>query len=210
MKDERLEIAYVLEGVSSNWLSQVFRRGRDTIKELLVGCPTVSTGANTIRRYDVAEAARYLVTPKLDLNAYIRSLKKADLPPNLQPVFWDTKLKRQKWEFKAGMLWPADSVMAAFTECFKTIRNTMALWVDDLERMNLTEAQRVALVAKVDELQASIYKMLIEDSKLRATRSQLADLDEIDAMVTVEDDEDDEPAAVPKRRRAPERIEDYI
>lgn len=199
MKDERLEVAYVLEGVTTDWLAAVFKRAPATVKNMLVGCPIMSIRQRT-KRYELATAAEYLVEPKLKLENYIKRLNKSDLPANLQAPFWDARLKRQKWETKAGMLWPTERVVSTFTEVFKTIRNTMGTWVDDLERMNMTEAQRIAITAKVDELQANIYKMLIADAELRTTRSQLADLDEIDGP-----DEDEEDGADDR-----EKVEDYI
>lgn len=172
----------VLNGVSVNWLKVVFGLQIDVCRARLSGCPVLRTTRGGGRLYDVATAAQYLVNPKLELGSYLKSLKPADLPTNLQASMWDARLKRQKWERYAGDLWPTDRVLDVLTDVFTTMRTTMQLWVDDLDRHGLTDKQREHLVARVDSLQNDIYAVLVRDAASRSTRGQLADLDEIDEI----------------------------
>lgn len=195
MSDEQLDLSLaVANGVTLQWLKIVFNVNIETARLRLRECEPKRIARGGAKYYDVAEAASYLVRPRLDLEAYLKTLRAADLPPVLQPAVWESKLKRQKWEKNAGDLWPTARVLDVLTEVFKTARVTMQLWVDDLDQYGLTNQQRDLLTRRVDSLQNDLYSMLVAQAAKRVTRSQVTELDALE-----EKDEDDELGEEPER-----------
>ena len=85
-------------------------------------------------------------------------------------------LKQQKWEENAGDLWRTTQVRDALGDTFQTIKFTMQLWVDSLERQTtLTNDQREIIVAMVDALQNEVYTSLVEKSAEKSTRSTISE-----------------------------------
>lgn len=164
------KIRDVPHGVSITWLSTVFRIDRLTAQKRLLHCPILRVaGDDRTKLYDVATAASYLVTPNMSSEEFLRVLTRNDLPSSLQVQFWDAMLKRQTWEERAGQLWPTGRVMDVLGATFQTMKFTMQLWVETLEReAEVTPAQREAITRMVDALQQEIYAGLVE----RATEGQ--------------------------------------
>ncbi len=129
--------------------------------------------------YDLAEAARHLVDPIIDMEAYIKSLKPADLPVPLQRAFWDGKLARQKYEEIAGQLWRTEKVMDVFVDVFKRVRSTMVMFDDTVESaIGVNEAQRKIIRQMADQLLNDVRAALIDQFELNAQLSQLSTIDE--------------------------------
>lgn len=174
-----MRMQQVMQGVTLTWLHYVFKRDRATAKILLADAPVMRQGAGGAPIYDVAEAAAYLVKPKLDVAKLLGTLKEADLPDDLKPKIWQARLSKQRWEERAGSLWRGEAVMEVFAETFKTMREVMQLWADDMaDEVTLTEAQREFVTKRVDALQASLHKSLIELGKRSQTRSIAAEAEE--------------------------------
>lgn len=184
---------HTLGGVTVAFLSQVFRMDQNKVKRLLVNCEPKETrrrGRTQIQvLYDLAEAAEYLVKPKADSKEIIKALRKEDLPPALNTAFWDAQLKRQKWEENAGQLWRTETIRSVIGGMFQTIKFTIQLWADTIERQTgLTEDQRALLNELTDELQAEMFASLKENAKATMTGPQLVELEHI--IAEVRDDPD--------------------
>lgn len=165
-------------GVPTHTLRKIFRLDYETTRDRVRPLKPMRVGRGGAKLYDLADAASYLVKPKIDLEAYLKTLKQADLPRRLQASWWEAKLKRQKFEKNAGDLWPGAAVLEKFAAAFKLIRVTTQLWVDELEATSLNVEQRELLTRLVDSLLADVYRILVEDAKKTQTFSQLAELDE--------------------------------
>ncbi len=164
-----MDMTDVFAGVSVGWLSKVFNMDPSDVKKRLADCPPMHRRkAGYI--YSLPVAARYLVKPVFDVQKYLEGMKPSELPPQLQRDYWDSALKRQKWEENARQLWRTEAVMEVFGETFKNIKFAMQLWADNLERMTgLTPQQRELLVGMVDGLQNDIYDRLVAMSRDRQT-----------------------------------------
>lgn len=172
--------------VSINWLAQVFRMHPNTVRDRLRDCPAKTNkargGAGVQRtiRYDLPTAAAFLVKPKMDTAAYLKAAKKGDLPPALNQTMWDALLKRQKWEENAGDLWRTEAIREVLSGSFQTIKFTMQLWVDTLERQTgVTREQRELLTGMVDALQGEIYESLVDNAANSQTGPQLTELETV-------------------------------
>ncbi len=203
--DSNLEMRSVLRGVTISWLANVFRMDYNTCKKKLVNCPELGKGKGNAPIFDLPQAAAFLVKPKVDINAFVRSLRPADLPPYLQSEFWEAQNKRQKWEENAGELWRTEKVVEVFGETFKLMKDTMNLWVDALERKSgITGDQRKMLTSEVDALQDELHKRLVDMQVQKKTKPSLSELDTIENEVNHK--EAMAPKDSPRKRLASELI----
>lgn len=169
----------MMAGVTVSWLSQVFGMDPKTVKAKLADCPPLHRRkAGYV--YALPVACQYLVKPALSMDQFLKNLKATDLPASMQQMFWDAALKRQKWEENAGVLWRTEKVREVLGSTFQTIKFTVQLWADTLERqVGLTAEQRELLVRLVDELQEEIYKALVASAKSKRTGPQIAEIKEM-------------------------------
>jgi hypothetical protein len=169
-----LSFEEIREGVPVSWLAALFRLEKDACRRRLQGCPSNRTVNGNTPLYDFLVAATYLVKPKFDE----KLLRRSDLPPELQDQIWAAKLKRQRWEEKAGDLWRTSAVLSVLGKAFLHIKNTMQLWTEDVRlARTLGDDQRAALVDMVDGLQKDIHEKLVGMAAMDATQSQLAELE---------------------------------
>lgn len=173
----RLDPAEVYGGVSANWLATMFGADKNTIKKKLAVSGIEIVGRrNGGPLYRLSDAAAYLVKPKVDLVAYIKSLRPNDLPPMLNEAYWSAMLKRQKWEENAGDLWRTEDVLEVLGDLNFQVRNTVNLWVEEVDRLDpLTDKQREIIVKQADRLLELFYNMLVELPGQRRTASSLAE-----------------------------------
>lgn len=183
----------MMAGVTVSWLSQVFGMDPKTVKAKLADCPPLHRRkAGYV--YHLPTACRYLIPPAISADQYIKTMKPSDLPTAFQQSFWDAALKRQKWEENAGQLWRTDRVREVLGQTFQTIKFTVQLWADTLERQTgLSLEQRELLVKLVDGLQEDIYKALVTQAAEKKTPPQRGELSEMigePAIPPTEDDDD--------------------
>lgn len=171
-----------LQGVTVSFLSQVFAMEPAKVKRLLVNCPIKETRARgttqTQHLYDLKTAAQYLVEPKIPIEDLLKQIKREDLPPAINTAYWDAQLKRQKWEENAGELWRTESIRAVLGGMFQTIKFTIQLWADTIERQTgLSEEQRDLLNGMTDTLQAEMFQSLHDNAAASMTGPQLAEME---------------------------------
>ena len=162
---EKVKVADLLEPVSANVISQIFDQIPAVTKKRLTNCRSVTDGKTNIRKYHIRDAAKYMIDPAFTPEDFIEIMSKNKLPNAINKEFWDAMLKKQKWEENAGDLWRTSRVREALTDTFQTIKFTMQLWVDSLERQAaISNEQRVIIVTMVDALQLEVYTSLVEQA----------------------------------------------
>ncbi len=168
-------------GVTVTFLADLFGMAKPTVHKRLKDCPPLKLSRNA-PIYSLTQAAAYLVTPRIDLSEYLKTLRPSEIPTHIQKDFWDAMIKKQKWEQDAGVLWHDDDVIEVFGEVFKEFKTSVQLWADEIERVHgLTDAQRRALVEASDKLLTNIYDALVEIPKKRRTLS-MADQTDKDGL----------------------------
>lgn len=169
----------MMAGVTVSWLSQVFGMDPKTVKAKLADCPPLHRRkAGYV--YHLPTACRYLIPPAISPEQFIKTMKPSDLPAAFQQTFWDAALKRQKWEENAGQLWRTEKVREVLGQTFQTIKFTIQLWADNLERQTgLTAEQRDLLATMTDSLQEEIYDALVKQAKDGQTGPQLSEIGEM-------------------------------
>lgn len=188
----------MMAGVTVSWLAQVFGMDPKTVKQRLADCPPLHRRkAGYV--YSLPVAAQYLVKPALSAEQFIKNMKASDLPAHMQDAVWSAMLKRQKWEENAGQLWRTEKVREVLGTTFQTIKFTIQLWADTVEKQKgLTEEQRDLIIKMSDELQAEIHAALVKKAADKRTGPQATEMDELlgEAKAKVDpepeaDDEDD-------------------
>ncbi|QPZ53262.1 terminase small subunit [Achromobacter phage vB_AchrS_AchV4] len=174
---DELDNDNVFAGVSATWLAKVFRMAPETVKKRLAECPPKSRRRN-YSVYDLAQAAQYLVPPKVDVAAYIRGMRPNDLPPILQDSYWSAMRKRQEWQIKAGELWPTDDVLNVFGELAMTLKSSIQLWVENLDRVHgLTPEMRQQMTQQSDNLLMEMHQIMVETPAKKRTPSSISEFD---------------------------------
>ena len=170
-----MDIAEVYGGVSAHWLSQVFGHDKNTIKKKIAAANLEIVGKrNGGPLYRIADAAAVLVKPKVDLVAYVKSLRPNDLPPMLNDAYWSAMLKRQKWEENAGDLWRTEAVLEVFGDLALSFKTTVNLWVEEVDRQeSLSPGQRKILTGLADKLLEQVYEVMVEAPRKKKTASTI-------------------------------------
>lgn len=184
-----LDLGLVAGGVSAAWLGHVFGHDKNTIKKKLARCEVAGKNRGT-PLYRIKDAAAWLVPPKVDLMTYIKGLRQQDLPPQLNKDYWGAMRLRQQVLLDAGDLWQTPDVLQVFGEAMLTIKDTVQLWVDEMDRVDgLTDKQRATLTRMSDGLLTEIHEKLVTAPAKKRTSSTLAEY--TDAPAPTAEDRDD-------------------
>lgn len=174
--DTRLE--QVVKGVSATWLSKALRMDLATVKQRL-SAVTPMHGAKNQAHYDMKVAMPHLVDPIVDVEEYIRTMDKKNLPPSMTEAFWRGQKVRLEALEKAGQLWSTTRVVEGFGLVFKLLRGQTTLWVDTLdEQEEMSDDQRQLILTLIDALYGDIYSALKDFTEEHATRTELEWLEE--------------------------------
>lgn len=129
--------------------------------------------------YDRVDAAAYLVKPRIDLVAYLKTLNSNNIPPHINKTFWDAMNAREKWEYNAAHTWRDEDVLEVLGATAIAIREVSLLWVDQLpDKVSLSEKNHNALRAAVSDLLQDVKKRLVDLPKQRRTLSKIATIDD--------------------------------
>jgi hypothetical protein len=155
-------------GVTADWLAQAFRMDRRTLNRRLHDCPFIP-GTD---KYDLSEAASYLVKPRHSIEEFARYMKKSDLPPELREAYWAAMLKQTKWMQEARELWNTQDVFEVLGEAFKRLKNAILLAQVEIDEAEpLTVKQRAKLRELLDGLQRDLHTNLLVMAQERKTPS---------------------------------------
>ena len=192
-KRDAITMDELLGGLPATTLARVFGLTNDRARERLVAAkPSAMVGGRPV--YRIRDVARLFVKPNADDIAMVIAKTSArDLPPQLQKDFWAAQEARQKYEERAGNLWRSEVVAEAFMEVFKTIRMTMNLMADAVEReTDLSPKQRGIVIGITDDLLAEVSRKLLENPAFANMKNSLETDDLADGEIDLERVESDE------------------
>lgn len=183
-EDDEVDLSYrgvyqIKQGVPVRWLALVFGLTEHQVKRRLKDCRPVDVGAHGNPLYIVADAAAYLVEPKVDTAEFLRGIKDEDLPDDLRLKLWQARRARNRVMQEEGELWHSSEVLAKFSEFLLAIRERLQLIPDQLERTTgITPDQYKLVRAVTDGLQEDIYNDAIRMAEADETRPLAGDMDE--------------------------------
>jgi hypothetical protein len=168
--------------VTRNFLAQVFDMDPATVKKRLLKVKplgTVGAGVQHRELYDFKEAVGYLVEPKIDLDAYIKSLDPAKLPNHINKFFWEAQRTKLKFMLEARHAWLTEDVLEVFGTVFMLIKDRVQLWPETAqESLRLVDEQVARLKQLADDLQKDLHEQLVALPAQRQTLSYAATFDE--------------------------------
>lgn len=171
--------AMLLYGVSVQQLARLFRLTRPGVEKKLRNARPIDLGSHGNPLYDLADAAGYLIEPKIDIEEYLSMIKPERLPDHLRETFWNAKLKRQRYEEKAGDLWRTAKVMEVVGELLLDIGNKLNLIPDRIERMTGLNPEQYRLVrSAVDAVREEVFDEAKRLSRGEHVTNQLGEEDE--------------------------------
>lgn len=131
-------------------LAQLFETDAKTLPKRLRGLRPAGVRNNT-STYKIREAAARIVKPGYAIEYYLRTMNHQELPPLLTKEYWNGQRARQIYEENAGDLWRTSQVVESFAEAFKTLRMSLLLMADAVDReVELSEAQRKIIKRQID------------------------------------------------------------
>lgn len=164
----------VLNGVTSNWLGQMFNMDPRTVRKKLSPLSPIGKGKGGADLWNFRKACQYLVEPNIDLGEYLQTIRPEQLPNKINKDYWDARQKRLKYFEEAGDLWRTEKVLDMFAETLKHMRGCMNLWIDTIgKNATTTPEQKVVIQNLIDALQSDMHTMLIERAREGATLSFL-------------------------------------
>lgn len=125
---------------------------------------------NGIKVYRIRDVApRFVkVTEDAELVDRILRMKHTDLPKLLSKEYWNGKLAKQKYETLKGDLWSTTKILEYVGDAYKTVRLSLMLMVDAVEReTTFTEIQRRLLVDMIDSTLEDTRERLQDGSNNR-------------------------------------------
>lgn len=156
---------WLMKGLPASTISRLFRMEVDTCRRKIRDLKPVGE-RNGYPLYSLPEAAEFLVTPRIDLEAYLKKLRPQDMPQGIQKSFWDGQNGRLKFMADAGHLWRTDKVQRVVADMFKVVRQRVMLFADTVDRQTgLTDEQRAIVQAMADGLLNDLHDAVIEHFK---------------------------------------------
>ena len=155
-------IQAMCDGVTLSDLATIFHMDRRNATEKTRNLkPSAIRDGHPVFRID--EAARYLMDPLVDVEAYIKQLRPNDLPPLLLKEFWAGQLNKQKFDLNDANLWPTADVMAVLADVFKKLKTGILLFADTIEaKSDLTDKQRKLINELSDGLLVELHRTLVQ------------------------------------------------
>lgn len=157
-------------GCTATELARLFRMPLQTVRDSIKDIPPCGMrGARQL--YRVNEVAPRLIRSQEDEVATVDRILRmhhTDLPKMLSKEYWYAQTQKQKYDVAAGNLWPTEDVIKLVGEAFKTIRLSLQLMSDTVERNEvLTEKQRQTILDLVDATLNDMREKLIHAFKNR-------------------------------------------
>lgn len=169
------EMVSLFDGASISTLAQIFDMDNREVSKRIAGMqPSGTRDGHPV--YRVADAARYLVDPIVNIEEFIQTLKPKDLPVGLQKGYWEAQNAKLKWEEDAKQLWRTEKVSAVFVEAFKSLQSGIRMFEDSVENETaLTEPQRAVIRSLSDGLLLDLKKCLLEQFGLHVSYNEMKD-----------------------------------
>lgn len=154
MAEERAddaETASILyEGATMRQLAIMFKMEPKLVTQKVSSLVPVGRRRGTAV-YSVAEAAQRLVKPSYEIERVLMNMNHSDLPPMLQNAFWSGLKTRATYEEMIGDLWRTDKVVRLISVLFNSIRMTLLLLPDTIQREAGLDRERMTVVRRVVE-----------------------------------------------------------
>lgn len=150
--------AIVLKGASLAQLAMIFSMDARDIKMKMHGQVKPCGERRGHAIYAIKEVARYVVSPPYDMDEFIQKMTISDLPTILRKEYWAGMRSRQLYEKEAAELWPTSQVVETISSLLKTLRLSLLLSREAVEReTELSDRQRAIMTRVIDTSLEDLY-----------------------------------------------------
>lgn len=174
--------------VSQNWLSDFFDMDPSTVRKRLTKCPPAGMAGGNRPVYVFQEAVPYLIKPKWDIGAYIKTLNPAELPNSINKVFWEAERIKNKTLIETGEAWSTAKVLEVLGQFFMSVKDRIPLIKEGMRDAGLTDEQNLMLEGFCDQFQADIHLMVQELPTKQRTFSRIVEVDHGDRTPDADDE----------------------
>ena len=158
--------------VTLNFLATVFNHDIQTVTKRLIDCPFTTVGNRKL--YEFVDAVSYIIKPRMTPEQFVKTLNKADLPPEINLAFWNAQRAKLKFKLEAQDAWETAEVLEVFGDAFMAISDTLRTVPEEMrERAGLTDAQTKILEEAIDELRGTLSQKLVAMPAQKRTGSIL-------------------------------------
>lgn len=141
----------VHQGASLAQLAALFEMNQRDIKSKIAGAVQPCGERRGHPIYKIKDVAPYIVNPPYDIDEFIQRMTVADLPHVLRKEFWAGMRSRQLFEKEDAELWPTAEVVDTISSLLKTVRMSMLISREAVEReTELTPRQRAIITRIID------------------------------------------------------------
>lgn len=166
--EKNVEQAEIVEtgAATMTQLAMMFQTDTKTLPKRMRGVMSCGTNKRGNKVYLIREAASRIVRPGYEIEEYIRQMSPQELPPLLSKEYWNGQNARVKFEETMGNLWPTEKVVEAFSSALASLRMSILLIQDTVERERaLTEDQRSIIQRVMDSAINDCREGIIEKLK---------------------------------------------
>jgi hypothetical protein len=177
--------------VTQNFLALVFDMDPATVKKRLLRVKPVGFGGGSKQPralYDFKEACSYLVEPKIDLDAYIKSLDPNKLPNHINKMFWEAQRTRLRFFIDTGQAWGNEDVLDVLGGLFMLIKDRTLMIPEELREAGVSDEVCETVRTMCDKFERDLHKQLIELPRQRQTQHIFADDPALKSDESGEDD----------------------
>lgn len=183
--------AMLYEGVSPNQAAALFGMDIRDVKERIGAWGIKPVGQRgksmTYLVKDLAPALAKKAFTEQEVEMLIKKMGTTDLPPILKKEYWAAMRSRQLFEKEQATLVKADEVVQMIGDLFKTLRMSLLLARDLVEReTELTDRQRYIVTENIDRALESAHAEIVR--RFGAIKDHAAH----QSHVEVTDEDDDE------------------
>lgn len=151
------------QGVTVNDLCVLFRMDRRTLIPKLTSIKPCGTRAGR-SVYQIRDVAPVLVKPAGSIEDYIRKMRPNELPPLLSKEYWNGQRAKLAYLESVKDVWRTDKVIEVFANAFKTVRMSLLLLPDALDRSaHMTDHQREEIKSALDGALEDIRVSLVDN-----------------------------------------------
>lgn len=156
--------------VTINTLATLLDMDPQTVTKRLVDCPHEKEANRKL--YSFKEAISYIVKPRMTPEQFVKTLNKADLPPEINKAFWDGQRSRVKYMLEAQEAWETEEILAVLGSAASVIIDHLRMAEEEMrERAKLTDEQARLFAEYMDELRAQLRDKLVDMPRQRQTGS---------------------------------------
>lgn len=173
-KSDRETEAILYGGATITQLVRIFGGNHKDVKAAMYGLvPTEVRQGHQC--YSIKEAAARLLPPDGDQVERILKMNHTDLPKMLSKEFWYGQNQKLTYEERTGDLWRTTDIVEMAGDAFKTLRLSLLLLTDAVERESaLTDQQRDTITKLLDSALRDMKRKLIDAFNDRKRRKPAA------------------------------------